>query len=549
MKKRIALHVAAATVLFGTTMFTSCSKDDMAGIDNLTNANSEVVISPVKETQIQAFSKGNLLNASKVIRYAAYQGDAQANINYFKVTDQNMSDDQLSSQRPAYYPYRNNAPKTTDRGEQVSTAEYNFVINYIKEHPNDGGQECDLENYFIQNVGSSFDSYTTTPDQNGSTEIVKGGEKMDYLTIGGIHFLDYNASYGPRALVLGIRADQSPTYKDSYSDNNENVKEDKYKFYKITYNNETNWYLCFDYTTQKHDGKNGTVGKSHAGDGVYNDWVVKLTPADGSTITPNPDPTTDPTSVTVRKGEVEVNLAFNAPKTTDDYISSHLSIHVRDTSDVEVFIPINQKYYCTEDDMYIVKNHDKVDETFKYAHKTQTWKIANIDVVLTVAYEPNGIRITTNGICAAVLQELRKTYHDGITFEVWNYYNSEIDENGQTKSLDRDFYLDLLKKEGSQPTITFTSDNVYQYTNAFGKDKDDWTSEGTPYTKVNELAVEVKLKNTPYTEQNDWEEKIGNNKVEMIFTNDNIYKDLIEKGIQPLPAAAYINAIDEAISK
>ena len=225
-------------------------------------------------------------------------------------------------------------------------------------------------------------------------------------------------------------------------------------------------------------------------------------------------------------------MAFNAPKTTDDYISSHLSIHVRDTSDVEVFIPINQKYYCTEDDMYIVKNHDKVDETFKYAHKTQTWKIANIDVVLTVAYEPNGIRITTNGICAAVLQELRKTYHDGITFEVWNYYNSEIDENGETKSLDRDFYLDLLKKEGSQPTITFKSGNVYQYTNAFGKDKDDWTSEGTPYT-----------------EQNDWEEKIGNNKVEMIFTNDNIYKDLIEKGIQPLPAAAYINAIDEAISK
>jgi hypothetical protein len=199
--------------------------------------------------------------------------------------------------------------------------------------------------------------------------------------------------------------------------------------------------------------------------------------------------------------------------------------------------------------MYIVKNHDKVDETFKYAHKTQTWKIANIDVALTVAYETDGIRITTNGICAAVLQELRKTYHDGITFEVWNYYNSEIDENGKTKSLNRDFYLDLLKKEGSQPTITFRSDNVYQYTNAFGKDKDDWTSEGTPYTKVNELAVEVKLQNTPYTEQNDWEEKIGNNKVEMIFTNDNIYKDLIEKGIQPLPAAAYINAIDEAISK
>ena len=138
MKKRIALHVAAATVLFGTTMFTSCSKDDMAGIDNLTNANSEVVISPVKETQIQAFSKGNLLNASKVIRYAAYQGDAQANVNYFKVRDQNMSDDQLYSQRRAYYPYRNNAPETTDRGEQVSTDEYNFVINYIKEHPNEG---------------------------------------------------------------------------------------------------------------------------------------------------------------------------------------------------------------------------------------------------------------------------------------------------------------------------------------------------------------------------------------------------------------------------
>ena len=39
--------------------------------------------------------------------------------------------------------------------------------------------------------------------------------------------------------------------------------------------------MCFDYRTKKYD--NGQL--TFDGDGVYNDWVIKLSPADGSTIT------------------------------------------------------------------------------------------------------------------------------------------------------------------------------------------------------------------------------------------------------------------------
>lgn len=201
-------------------------------------------------------------------------------------------------QNDPYYPYKDNAPsKSADRGESVSQAEYEFVMEYIRTH--EGGTECNLNTYFIQNVGSSNDHYIYDyhDSQNNVDRRVEftGGNQMDYLVIGDYHIGDYNASGGPRALCINmpINAPEiSPTYHDSWG-TLEQTKENAYRFYLITLPDDpiyggnagkTAYYLGFDYKTKKWD--NGDI--DYNGDGIYNDWVVKIMPANGVLTPPTP---------------------------------------------------------------------------------------------------------------------------------------------------------------------------------------------------------------------------------------------------------------------
>lgn len=158
------------------------------------------------------------------------------------------------------------------------------------------------------------------------------------------------------------------------------------------------------------------------------------------------------------KGHVEVNLSVNDKKDKDDYIWSKLSIHVRDTTDVEIFIPVGAEYYCEADDFYIVQKHDKED-AYVYTDNTEKveMEIAGQKVTLTIKHEQNGMRITTDGINSAVLKECRTTYGDGITFEVYSYYNEKITSR------------EMLKKMLDQTTIKFLDEEPDYYINAFGK--------------------------------------------------------------------------------
>lgn len=158
------------------------------------------------------------------------------------------------------------------------------------------------------------------------------------------------------------------------------------------------------------------------------------------------------------KGHVEVNLSVNDKKDKDDYIWSKLSIHVRDTTDVEIFIPVGAEYYCEADDFYIVQKHDKED-AYVYTDNTEKveMEIAGQKVTLTIKHEQNGMRITTDGINSAVLKECRKTYGDGITFEVYSYYNEKITSR------------EMLKTMLDQTTIKFLDEEPDYYINAFGK--------------------------------------------------------------------------------
>lgn len=343
----------------------------------------------------------------------------------------------------------------------VPQDEIDYVINYIKEHPDEGYDVCDWTNYYIQPIGSSKDSYHLN-FMNGeqihhSTDIV-GGNQMDYLVIDGYHINDYNASWGSFGLCTNMSL-ENITYHDSYANL---TIENAYKFYYIEYNGKVNVYLCFDYRTTKYD--NGLL--EFDGDGVYNDWVVKLSPSDGSTVSkPNGDtpttpeepitpPTKDENTETI--DEVEVNL--EGTDKNGEYLESHLSIHVRSNTDVELFIPVPVDYYCDVDDMAIVNKHQEGLMIHGGPDKT-TYNINGNDVNLYVEYLPTGIRIWTEGINEDVISYCQEKYGDGLTFEVWNYFNELID-------------LDTLKDYLNKSTIKFLDKEPDSYINSFSDDND-----------------------------------------------------------------------------
>lgn len=192
---------------------------------------------------------------------------------------------------------------------------------------------------------------------------------------------------------------------------------------------------------------------------------VDPTPTPEPTPDPTPEPTPEPTpvptpSIVGNNGSVEVNFSINDRQYEAN--DTKLSIHVRDTTDVTVYIPTPADYYCDVDDMLIVQKHD-------IAQAYNTTQTVDMDingnrVSLTTTYSADGITISTNGINADVLKYLRDTYGDGLTFEINSYFATErVDADGNIVKVTRDELQAMLNKA----TISFTNTPKF-YLNAFG---------------------------------------------------------------------------------
>lgn len=287
------------------------------------------------------------------------------------------------------------------------------------------------------------------------------------------------------------------------------------------------YYVCFDFFADNRDNPTATANKDHYidRDWVFNDWIVKISPAyhkgetpeqpepeqpekpgsdddkcdqcdhskhDGETCPdckdsndgcyqdddvviptdPDPDPETpgDNTGDVDHTDEVEVNLSV---EDKGGHYDSHLSIHVRAATDVEVFIPIPMDYLVQKDDMAILISHKGEGDIAHGGHLSKnvvTYTVSDGegrkgDVTLTISYEEDGIRITTDGITEDIIDICQKKYDDGITFEIWNYINDELP-------------LDEIKKYLNNATIKFLDKEPDYYINAFtedGKDNYDCT--------------------------------------------------------------------------
>lgn len=240
------------------------------------------------------------------------------------------------------------------------------------------------------------------------------------------------------------------------------------------------YYVGFDYEAHKYDQNthNHGEGLDIERDWNFTDWIVRITPAypKGTTPENNPggilddpeDPTLDPTtpdqpSTPELKNEVEVNL--HADEKHGDYLESHLSIHVRYATDVEIFIPVPKQYYCDKDDMEIVMKHE-LNHMVHGGPLELKYKLkdSDLEVMLYLSYEDEGIHIWTDGINQDVIDWCAEKCHgDGITFEVWNYFNEALD-------------LDGLKSYLDQATIKFLDEAPDYYVNAFA-DEDGYKQE------------------------------------------------------------------------
>lgn len=187
----------------------------------------------------------------------------------------------------------------------------------------------------------------------------------------------------------------------------------------------------------------GTNTSGFTSDEDFNDCVFAVNPklhivplpVDSDTIVPPPtpiDPDTIPTPdpiVYPNQGSVETNLSVTEK---DGQGLVRLSLHVRDTTDVEIILPFTDQ--ALADDFAIVAKHD-IEASY-----SEPIEINGHIVELKYSLTAEGyLKITTKGINAEVLEYCRNTYADGLTFEC-------------------NLLLPAGAKISGTPTITFTKE-------------------------------------------------------------------------------------------
>lgn len=194
------------------------------------------------------------------------------------------------------------------------------------------------------------------------------------------------------------------------------------------------WYVGFDYEMHKSEAQNANEAKDVERDWCFTDWIVKITPAYHLGETPEIPETPDSSGSLPQvkekpdgHSEVEINFAINDPENQGDieHLITKLSIHVRYAGDVEVFIPAGAEVYLDTDDLAIFNKHE--DDFSVYGGPIELiypfGENSEYSVTLTVAFEENGIRVTTEGINESVFDYCQRNFKDGINFEIYNYFN------------------------------------------------------------------------------------------------------------------------------
>lgn len=134
----------------------------------------------------------------------------------------------------------------------------------------------------------------------------------------------------------------------------------------------------------------------------------------------------------VGEGEVEFDIHqqehqnWNEIKTT---------VHLRDTVNVRIFLPVDGRYVAVADDFdirvgdtwgYVFEEEpvEEISEKIKVEYKVGH---VNFETYIYVTHKVDGIEILIEGnTCAEALKLAREIYDDGITFEIFSYIYSGV---------------------------------------------------------------------------------------------------------------------------
>lgn len=473
MRKTLKLSFLSFAVLAGG-MLTSCSVDEGPTTSNLNNM------------------------LVKAPEFKAYSGDKEwkGNSGSFGTRTADPNANMWGS---------NGRYEDFPRPADITDEERAKVLAVFNEPGNESYESLvEWENFFVQHVWKGTAEYVAG---NGGT--VVGGDQMNKLVcgseeMGDDHVNNFNSADGSVMLMF-----DSSTQRWGYSSSSDSGH--IFYYFRMEFIDGA-YYVGFDFSAEGQN-PNEQVQRDY----IYNDWIIKIVPGKSVKVEP---PTTDtdqeqpeepedrcpkcehpnhgddvcdkctpgeqcgetpaggdevddnngddndndegetPGDI-VKKGinEVEVNLHGDDK---GDYLESHLSIHVRHATDVEVYIPVPKQYYCDADDLVISQihdmNHSKHGGPYKVTYELKDDKEdVSYTVTLNLEFVEDGIRIWTEGITQEVIDFCFNHYQDGLNFEVWSYFNNTIDLEG-------------LKEYLNQATVRFLTDEPDAYINAFAEE-------------------------------------------------------------------------------
>ena len=148
--------------------------------------------------------------------------------------------------------------------------------------------KIDLKSYFVQQIWKGTATYTYT-NQGGSTGTVVGGDKMDYLVAYGEnysagdaeHFYNFNGSNfssgsGGMMLIYDSNTKNFAFHNSWMANSTAATMWDHFRLVEL----HGNYYVGFDFESIGEYDKN--IPRDH----IYNDWIVKIIPGEGTIENP-----------------------------------------------------------------------------------------------------------------------------------------------------------------------------------------------------------------------------------------------------------------------
>lgn len=326
--------------------------------------------------------------------------------------------------------------------EYPSSTEISEVMAYIGSQVNPTSETWPgWTFYYVQHVDGAHHKYSYK-DWNGAMhDNIDGTASMEHLQI-----LENSGSWAHAYNFNAGKCDNAATHNavlmtDGFHDAktlNEYSSSTISKWCLFKYKGE--YYLGFDFDSKKGDGE-------IPGDGIYDDWVMKIVPGvgekdpdggndggnndggnndggndGGNNDGGNDDGGNDGGDYNSKVPSVEVDVHHQDHK---DWNEIKTSIHLRDTVNVRVFIPVEKQYQAVPDDFDIRTGEDYTyleQETKEVVKVKYTIASKEFYVDVQVNHRADGIEILLAGAdCAEALRYARGIYGDGLTFEVHSY--------------------------------------------------------------------------------------------------------------------------------